>query len=595
MLNRSSSYRTARLAAAAIALTVGGCTSPFEAETGDSLRQSVLDSIRGEMADTTTRELRAEVEPIDLPADRLEELNTMAGPKSYPKGSAPEMGPDLTGVVSRTVPISLQEAVNAAVRHNLRLRDASFSPALSSEQLTQAESVFDWVFFADARWNALDEPQLGTSFGAGRANVRKDAALSAGFRKRLTTGGELSFSQSETYSDISSPGVSFVPDPSNAVGFSARLDQPLLRGFGREVTLAEVRLAASAERAAVQQLRDQLIATVTETERAYWNLVAAYRSLRVQQRLLERGQEVRRRVEARIELDATPAAVFDARSQVEFRRANVIRATNALRQASDALKIRMNDPAYPIESEILLNPADDPTVSPLSLSYFDAVTTALERRPEIERAILTINDASIRVAVADNGRLPALNLAAQANFDGLAENLGDALDEQFGGDFASYIVSLTFERPLGNRGPDAFFRQRQIERLRAINTYRVAVQTVLLEVKTALRNLETNYQLIEQTRIARLAATENLRTLEVQGETTRGFTPEFLDLQFTRQRSLADAELQEIQALTDYNIGLAEYYASTGATLARRGLRVAPPTTDELLNPVGSQIESQDR
>lgn len=569
-------------------LLAGGCATPFESETGDSLRRSVLDSIREEMVETAPRELRADVEPIDLPEERLDKLNTMAGPNSYSEEDLPEMGLDLTGNIPEGVRISLSDAVNAAVKHNLRLKDVSFSPALSAEQLAQAESVFDWVFFADARWSALDEPQVGTSFGSGRANVRDDLAFSAGFRKQLTTGGELTFSQSETYSDISSPGVSFVPDPSNTVGFSARIDQPLLRGFGREVTLAEVRLAENAERVAVQQLRDQLISTVTDTERAYWELEAAYRTLQVQQRLLARGEDVRRRIEARIDLDATPAAVFDARSQVEFRRAAMIRAMNNLRQASDALKILMNDPAYPIESEVLLFPADAPTVSPVSLSYFDAVTTALERRPEIEQAILTINDAAIRVAVADNGRMPALNLAAQANFDGLAENLGDALDDEFGGDFASYIVSLTFEQAIGNRGPEAFYRQRQLERLRAMNTYRLAVQTVLLEVKTALRNLETNYQLIEQTKIARLAATENLRTLEVQGETIRGFTPEFLDLQFTRQRALADAELEEIRALADYNIGLAEYYASTGATLARRGLRVAPPTSEQFLNPSGA-------
>lgn len=591
MPHRMTSYRTRCLATASLALCVGACSTPFEAETGESLKRSVLDSIRSEMSDTSARPLSAEVEPIDLTEARLKELNTMAGPRSYEGEPLPEIGPDLAGNAANTYEISLEQAIQSAVRHNLRLQDASFSPAISAEQLTLAESVFDWVFFADTRWNALDEPQLGTSFGAGRANVRKDLALSAGFRKRLTSGGELTFSQSETYSDISSPGVTFVPDPSNAVGFSARLDQPLLRGFGREVTLAEVRLAESAQRASVQQLRDQLIATVTDTERAYWNLATAYRSLRIQQRLLDRGEEVRRRVEARLELDATPAAVFDARSQVEFRRANVIRATNALRQASDALKIRMNDPAYPIESEVLLEPVDAPVSSPVELSFFDAVTTALDRRPEIEQAILTINDTSIRVAVADNGRLPALNLAAQANFDGLAENLGDALDEEFGGDYASYIVSLTFEQALGNRGPEAFFRQRQLERLRAMNTYRLAVQTVLLEVKTALRNLQTNYQLIEQTRIARLAATENLRTLEVQGETTRGFTPEFLDLQFTRQRALADAELQEIQALADYSVGLAEYYAATGSTLARLGIRVAPPTSRELLGPTSADDE----
>ncbi|MFU8830207.1 MAG: hypothetical protein ACNA8P_12345, partial [Phycisphaerales bacterium] len=256
-----------------------GCATPFEAETGDSLKRSVLDSIRAEMVDTQPRRLTANVEPINLSDERLEELNRMAGPRSYDSTQQPVIGADLLGNASTGIGITLEQAIGSAIEHNLRLRDASFSPAIGAEQLAQAEAVFDWVFFADARWNSLDEPQPGTSFGGPNANVREDFGISAGFRKRLPTGGELTFAQSETYSDIDSPGVAFEPNPAHAVGFTARIDQPLLRGFGRDVTLSEIRLGESAERSAVQSLRSQLIQTVTQTERAYWNLVIAHRSL----------------------------------------------------------------------------------------------------------------------------------------------------------------------------------------------------------------------------------------------------------------------------------------------------------------------------
>jgi outer membrane protein TolC len=110
------------------------------------------------------------------------------------------------------------------------------------------------------------------------------------------------------------------------------------------------------------------------------------------------------------------------------------------------------------------------------------------------------------------------------------------------------------------------------------------VQGIILDVKQALRQLDTNYRLIEQTRIARLAATENLRTLEVQKQTIRGLTPEFLDLELSRQEALAQAELREIGALTDYNLALAQYYAATGTTLQIRGIVVEPPTAQQLID-----------
>ena len=80
----------------------------------------MLDSIRTEMADTTARPLRAQVEPIDLSEQRLETLNSMAGPESYDGEPLPNIGPDLAGNQPDTREISLEQAIQSAVRHNLR-------------------------------------------------------------------------------------------------------------------------------------------------------------------------------------------------------------------------------------------------------------------------------------------------------------------------------------------------------------------------------------------------------------------------------------------------------------------------------------------
>ena len=118
MPHRTTSYRTRCLATASLALCVGACSTPFEAETGESLKRSVLDSIRNEMSDTSAR---------PLSEARLEELNTMAGPRSYEGEPLPEIGPDLAGNAANTYEISLEQAIQSAVRHNLRLQDASFT------------------------------------------------------------------------------------------------------------------------------------------------------------------------------------------------------------------------------------------------------------------------------------------------------------------------------------------------------------------------------------------------------------------------------------------------------------------------------------
>jgi outer membrane protein TolC len=134
-----------------------------------------------------------------------------------------------------------------------------------------------------------------------------------------------------------------------------------------------------------------------------------------------------------------------------------------------------------------------------------------------------------------------------------------------------------FEQPIGNRGAEADYRARQLERMQATVEYRRVVQRVVLDVKTALRNITTNYQLIEQTRSARLAATENLRTLLVQEKTIQSLTPDFLDLKFRRQEALALAEADEQAALTDYNISLADLQAAMGTALEHNRIAFVVP------------------
>jgi outer membrane protein TolC len=118
-------------------------------------------------------------------------------------------------------------------------------------------------------------------------------------------------------------------------------------------------------------------------------------------------------------------------------------------------------------------------------------------------------------------------------------------------------------------------------------TYRSTAQTVVAEVKAALRNVVTNYRLIEQTRVSRLAAAENLRTLVIEEENIRGLTPDFLDLKLRRQDALAVAERDEISALVDYNIAIADLYAATGAALERNRVQLVAPEPGEPIEAIG--------
>ena len=89
----------------------------------------------------------------------------------------------------------------------------------------------------------------------------------------------------------------------------------------------------------------------------------------------------------------------------------------------------------------------------------------------------------------------------------------------------------------------------------------------------ALRDVIANYELISATRSFRIAQAMNLRTLRDE-QTLRGMTPEYLNLRFQRQDTLAIARRQELQALVAYDQALAQFHRAMGISLELRGVAV---------------------
>lgn len=593
-IGRRAAGRYGLLAAASLALLAGGCASPLAVQSERDLRRSVLDSVRRELAQAqqapeprvTQRE--EGLARLDLKPELMPTYERMAGPQSYDKNAFP-MDNDLLGRPQKTVPLTLEKAIRMAAERNLQIQFARLQPAVAEAQVVAAQAAFDTTFFNNFEYDNLDQPQPQQTSGGipsgATTNQRQTVSNSTGLRRNLTTGGQVTLQQDLNYTNVTTPGFGINPDPANEVGWTLRLDQPLLRGFGSDVTLAQVRINKNAERDAVASLKRDMIRVLTEAERDYWTLVQARYNLLIVQRLYERGVEVRNQIVTRFQTirDVKAAQVADANARVERRRADVIRAQQAFRAASDALKAIVNDPSTPVGAEELLVPVDDALDAPITFALADVLTNAIRNRPEVQQAILSIDNTSIRQQVADNARLPRLDLRLQTRIAGLRDNFGNAYGDAAEGQFIDYLVGFQFEQPLGNRAAEAQYRQRRLERMQATVAYRNTIQQILLEVKQALRQVVTNYILIEQARVARYAETENLRALTVENMILQGLTIERLDLLFQRQESLAAAEQTEVQALSDYNTSLAQLYGAMGTALEHNNIEFKIPEADDPL------------
>lgn len=569
----------------AVGTLIPGCSKPLERESQDALRRQLIESHRsyleataaGPVIEVTRRP--SEVEEELVREGRIGQLDEISGPGAY-RDAKLDLGTNLLGedAVAK-VTMSLQQAIQLAVKNNLDLQIARLRPAIADTQLTQAEAVFDAVLFTNFDWNKLDTPNPGGTVPGLVGDRQEDTwNLTTGVRKPLTSGGTV-FAQTGLSRIDENPSV-FAVDKFYRPDIAIGIEQPLLRNFGADVNRSEIFLARNAAATERHNLHDALLQTALNTETAYWNLVFARQQLLIQLRLLERTIQDRDRLISRREFDAAPVQITEASSFVELRRSDVLRARQAVRTASDNLKRLIESKDLPIAGEELILPADPPVDAPLTFSLLDAVTSSLQYRPELQSALLSIDDASIRMRVADNQRLPVLNLAFTARMNGADADRGESYDQLTDADYIDYVLGVQFEQAIGNRAAEGAFRQRQLERRAAVVDYQRQARDVVFEVKEAMRDLATSYELIGATRAARRAAADNLRAIEAQEDAGVALTPEFINLKLQSQERLAGAEIQEASALTDYNTAVATFYRTLGTLLERNNIQMSDSPTE---------------
>ena len=588
-----SAVRAGAWLAAAAVTVLAGCHDALRHDADAELQRSLDATLAREAGESTLRSPGTEVEAarsevFESLKARREQLDAL-GPQAADAGIGLDVGPDLDGRAPREVVLTLQQAIASSVSNNLGIQQVRLDEAISQSEIIKAEAVFDTVLFANGGYRRSNIPQPTLNIGGGGGGFllnptadQKIWNLEAGFEQRFATGTNLSVSTRMQGQEFSDPGDRITPNPSYLNSVNLTLSQPLLRGFGTDVNLASLRVARNQDRRALQGVREVLLDTVARAETQYWQVYVARQRLVSARWLLSVGESVRSLLERRREYDTSLAQYADAVSKVEDRRAAVIRAERELQRAVNELKRTMNDPRLPAGGNETLVTVDVPVDQPLRYSPGETLATAMAANPSIASALLSIDDASIGIDVADNGRLPQLDLQASGALYGLGSTFGDSWQNLGDSGFLEnstdatieWAVGATFRQPIGNRAAEADFRRARLARSRAVIVYKTAVQSVVLDVRNALQDAAAAYRLIVQTRAQRLAAAENMRALAVDEESIAQLTPEFLALKFFRQDGLAIAQVAEAVALADYNVAIANLHAAMGTALERNRIEL---------------------
>lgn len=576
--------------------SLSACNSPFQ-DYGAAgiLQRSVSEAISQELLSVDPQDglvltTQPPTEIADALKNRIAVLSEM-GPKKAGPITQTAVGPNLMGESQQQMVIDLDSVIESALRYNLNLKIAQLQPAINEQDVIVAEAAFDVVFLASGQASIINQPQQVIQFSdptGGSPQQNKDFEYDdnmsrtrqyeaqVGLSKQLITGGSLQVSNSLWEMDNRNlpPGETLSPNPAYYSTINFAWDQPLLQGFGEKVNTAQIRITRNTQRSSVEELRSDLTSTIVQTEIAYWDLVNAWQTLSIQQWLIDVGVEVKDILERRRGFDVDDASYADGVATLQDRRTSMISVRNELRQKSDTLKVLINNPEYPIQSDTLLFPLDELNPSPIEYSLQDALFLAVANRPDIRQSLLAIDSRAAQELVAKNNVLPELDLNYQMVFYGLGEDINDAYETVANGNGINFIIGLAYQQPIGNRAAEAEYYQSRLNRAGSILAYKNTILQAVLDVKTQLRNVVSSYQLIGATKELRIAAAESLRALDVLQQTLESLTPTFLNLKYQKQSALASAQAQEYQSLTGFYQSLAQLYQAMGITLSMNRISI---------------------
>ena len=567
------------LAGAALSLGVAGCSNPLaesESDLGERVSLSRLRDVQRLSLDQFKR-------PVETPAPTPPPgATTAASADHIPE---PLQRPPSRFAGQAEVPVALADARAEALRNNLELRVALIDPSIAAESLNDERGRFDAVFRPFLRFQHTEPATTNITVN----NESESWAYGGTLDIPLRTGGRASIGLTEGR-------VETVPNPFNPVpifytqGVDFSISQPLLRGGGRVVNTTGIQIASYNEQIAQSRTKLTVIAQLATVERAYWRLYAAREALGVAQQQYELAatqlQQAQRRVRAG---QAPDLEVTRAQSGVASRLEAIVQAENDVLLQQRELKRRMNTGDLDIAGTQLVVPSTPPDATNYDLNPDQLVSLALGERMELLETELSILADAANERLARNDVLPLLDLTGSYNIDGIGNSFQRAQSTGLGQrDFESWSVGVNAAIPLGNESAEARLRRAVLVRTQRIATKQVREQTVRQDVLNAVDRLRAAWQRILASREATILAGRVLRGEQRQFDVGQRTSTDVLDAA-TR---LADAQLAEIRAVTEYQIAQVDLAVATGTILGAANVSWAPdadtsrtPTTNSTGSP----------
>ena len=380
--------------------------------------------------------------PTPMPSPRFPVVPSVA-----PGYRAPQVAPSAAQIVGVTqqpfVGISLQDAIAMALLKNPNLAVSASNVRIARYTIVEVKGAYDVQlqlkpsssFSVQPPDNAFEagpgeigrytpKPGSGSTPGpiytTGPGNIiQHESGFQYGVGGQTENGltYQAGIAQSRTYNNT----VFNAYNPYYIATLNLALTQPLLKSAGMNATKRQLKLAfVNADASAAQALIDAS-STIAQVENAYWNLVAAWRNVAIQEEALKEAiaqQQSNVRLGRRGAL--APIEAVESQTQVSNFADDVFSALQTVSQLQVALKsLVVADPGDAIWTANLV-PSTSVEELPSAGDLAQIIAEGRRNRPEVRQAQDKRLAADIDRSFAANQSLPQADVQVQYLSNGFA-------------------------------------------------------------------------------------------------------------------------------------------------------------------------------
>jgi outer membrane protein TolC len=403
----------------------------FVAVTALAVAGLPLQPISAQLADSPPNKA---VLPTEIPT-----MIVPAVPSVAPGYRAPQAAPTAAHIIGVTqqpfVAISLQDAIAMSLLSNTNLAISASNFRIARYNIAQIKGAYDVALHLQPQSNYSVNPPVnflaagpgeigyypnGVSPTTGPGNIiQHQSATGYGLSGQTESGTtyQAGIEQSRTYNNT----LFNAYNPQYLATLNLAVTQPLLKNFGMNATKRQLKLAVVNADAGTAQTLIDASNTIAQVENVYWDLVAAWRNVAIQEEAL---QEAITQQQSNVRLAqrgaGAPIDAVESQTQVSNFQTSVFQALQRVSELQNELKGLVASNARDPIWDANLVPSTSVEQLPSAADLSTIVAEANSNRPEVRQALDRRMAAAIDVAYAKNQSLPQADVQAQYQSNGFA-------------------------------------------------------------------------------------------------------------------------------------------------------------------------------